>query len=127
MISMRSVRRLIAVVLVLTLAAAVAGTASAKRPPTPSERAAIRSAMLAFIRMEGSPVAQDARVTRIRISTVNARYATAETFAASAGYGVAVLRHRGGTWRVRQFGSDIGCGAAPKKVLQDLLGGCVPI
>jgi hypothetical protein len=118
--------RLPVVLLAFAVAATFVAPALGKRPPTPSERTSIRGAMTAFIQMPDSPVAKDGRVTRIRVSTVNANYATAETFSPSAGYGVAVLRKRGTTWNVRQFGSEIGCDAAPRQVLKDLLGGCVP-
>jgi hypothetical protein len=116
--------RLLAIFTVIAVAAVFASPVLAKRPPTPTERSAIRAAMAAFIEMPGSPAASDNRVTRIRVSTVNARFASAATNSPTAGPAVAILKKRGSTWKVISFGSDTPCSAAPRNALIDLLGEC---
>lgn len=126
--SRRFARAILAVSLVLALSAALAATASAKRPPKPGERSAIRATWAAFLAMPDSPAASDDRITKIWISTANTSYARINLSSPTVGPSTALLRKRPSGWRVSQFGSaDFPCRAAPAKVWRDLFpaGFCV--
>jgi len=111
-------------------AVALLGPAAfAKRPPTLSERTAIRSAIDAFIAKPGSPAASDNRTVSIRVATPGAHYARVNLNSPSAGPSVVLLRLRSGAWRVIAFGSaDFACRLAPAAVWKDLFprGFCIP-
>jgi hypothetical protein len=115
-------------VLAVIVAAGAVVPALASRFPAPSERRAIRAAMTAYINKPGSPAAKANKVVRIRISTVDKRWATAETFAPNVGAGIAILHHIAARWKVVAFGTGgFECGPdGPKAVLKDLIGGCIP-
>ena len=107
------------------LALVLAGPAAASRAPTRAERLAIMRAV------RSSPgVARGVRLSfeRIRISTVDARYAYARTFARTADGGPIgeadwVLHRVEGRWRVAYFGTEVPpCKSAPRAVRRDLLG-----
>src|SRR6266508_6081019 len=120
--------RLLALVLLALLV--VPAVAVASRVPMCSEGKAIRAAMVAFIARPDSPAAKDNKVVKIRVSTVDSWWARADTSSPTVGRATAILHKKSeqGVWKVRAFGSGgFECGTdAPKKVLNDLLGGCVP-
>jgi hypothetical protein len=114
-------------VLVALLAAAVATTApaAAKRRPTSGERTAIVTVVKHFLRFEASRGYRDNRVTTVRVSTANRRWARANTSSPTVGRASAILeltRTKG--WRVRNFGVHrVQCIAeAPRAVKLDLYG-----
>lgn len=109
-----------------SLAFVLAAPGLAKRPPNPSERAGIRAAVEAFVHKQGTPAAKDNRIVRIKVSTVKRVWAAAFVNSPSAGPAVAILKRRAQGWKVVEFGSAIGCDAAPRAVLRDLIGGCEP-
>ncbi len=104
----------------------VVTSAAAARKPTASEGKAIRSAIAGYIAMPNSPAAKDNRVVTISISSLDGRYASARLNSKSAGPADIVLHFSMGTWFVQEFGSSLGCDAAPKAVLADLKVGCTP-
>jgi len=108
--------------LVAAVAAIAVPAAVAKRAPTATEAKAIRAAVKAYIQKPGSPAAPDNRVRRIRVSTVDVRYALVTLNSASAGPSQMGLRKRSSGWKVIAFGSDLGCEFAPAGVVEDLLG-----
>jgi hypothetical protein len=125
--NVRARRHLVLILALVALSLLAAAATLAQRPPTAGERAAIRAAMKAFIDKPDSPAAPDDKVTRIRVSTVNTRWATAGTSSPTAGPADAILKKRGSTWKVVSFGSDTPCSVAPRPVLIDLLGACAQV
>jgi hypothetical protein len=112
--------------LVVTLAAlALAGGAWASRAPTPKERSAIEFAVRFAPTMgRGNKLTFE----KIRVSTVNARFAMAVVSVRSAdgspiGKPTVLLHHDARAWRVVFIGTDAPpCNVAPVKVRADLLG-----
>jgi hypothetical protein len=112
--------------LVVALGALVlAGGASASRAPTPKERAAIEFAVR-FAPMMGR--GNKLTFERIRVSTVNARYALVVVRVRSAdgspvGKPTVLLHRDAQAWRVIFLGTARPpCDVAPAKVRADLLG-----
>jgi len=102
---------------------AAVSEADAARKATAEEGAAIR----ALIRPSIPPQWKTKTVIKVRVSTVNSRYALA-TAGAKRGYEDVVqgalftLRRRSGAWKVLDAGSTgMGC-ALPARVARDLLG-----
>jgi hypothetical protein len=120
-------RRLLALAVLAALGCAVATGASAARRPSAAEARAIRTAAEAFIRKEGTPAAKDNRIIRVVVSTVSPQYARVDVRSKLAGPALMLLRARSDGWKVITFGSGgFGCNLAPRAVLRDLIGGCVP-
>jgi hypothetical protein len=101
----------------------LAGNATASRAPTASEQRAIRTAVERFVEKPGSP-AHGSTLRRIRVSTVDPRYAMAKLRSPEAPVlASAVLERRKGRWRVVTFGvAGFRFNGVPKPVLNDLLG-----
>jgi anthranilate phosphoribosyltransferase len=115
--------RVIALALLVTVLAAPAATA--KRPATSAEKAAVTRAMNAWIRNPRSPAAKNNHVVSVIVSTVNPAYAVAHLQSKTVGPSRALLHHRATGWKVVDFGTGaFPCTDAPKKVLADLLGAC---
>jgi hypothetical protein len=94
---------------------AVSGAALADRGPTPGEAKAIRAASIAAKETAGW------KVIRIRVSTADPRYATAEVHRPKNGVGgLDILRRSPRTWKVVFTGTDFPCSIAPRRVLRDL-------
>jgi hypothetical protein len=104
----------------------LAGSALASRAPTSAESKSIRQAISFFISDPNGPAAKDNKVTKITVSTLDARYAAASLNSKSAGPSEMVLHRSGPGWWVVGFGSSPGCDSAPKSVLDDLKVGCSP-
>lgn len=112
----------------LTVAVAVCAlllvaSAEARRAPTSSERAAIRTAVATYVARADSRAAPDTRVVRIFVSTVDSRYALAKLRSAGAS-ATAILKRRAHGWKVIRFGTGgfVRFGI-PRRVVEDLLGG----
>jgi hypothetical protein len=120
--------KLVRMVALVSLAAALlAGSAIAKRAPTATEKAALTKAATAYVHAHSSPVAKDATIAHVWVSTVNSQYARVDTSSKTVGPGVMLLRLKGTTWKPFEFGTGgFFCGEAPKGVMKDLLGGCIP-
>lgn len=122
--------RITLAVTALVLAGTVAGAAVASRRPSDGEAVAITRAFKTTTKAGLNKLARQFDVVRIRVSTVNSRYATGSFVAKpkyrhifQAGYGVAKRGAAG--WRAIDVGSAIvGCGKVPKAVLKDLRLGC---
>ncbi len=104
----------------------LAGSAAAARKPSAAESKAIRSAVAGYIAMPHSPAAKDNKVVTVRVSKLDARYASVRLNSKSAGPSDLVLHESMGTWFVEEFGSSLDCDAGPKAVLADLGVGCTP-
>jgi hypothetical protein len=114
----------------LLVAALVAGPASASRPATTPQAEFIIQGV------ETSPLTKripksDYEVRRMRVSTVNPRYASAYLQATPGArnkvQSVALLlkQQSSGAWKLLDLDA-ISCNLAPRKVLNDLFGGCIP-
>lgn len=116
--------------LVLTIALVIPAIASAARQPTQAERKAITRVLT------GAKVPLACFPLRVKVSTRNSRYASAEYRSVNAcgmvmGNGVSILKR--GTdqrWRIVETGSDLACngsGRVPPVVMKDLIGArCSP-
>jgi hypothetical protein len=113
-------------------AAVVTGPAFGSRPATTAEAEFIIQAVT------GSPFLKKVppsgyQVRRIRISTVNPRYAAGALVATPGARDkvqsvVLLLRRasaRSGIWRLIDLDA-ISCNLAPRRVLNELFGGCIP-
>ena len=106
--------------LALVLAALAIGA------PTPAQRHAIEQAFTGYVHMPGSPAAKDDKVVSVSVSRLDPRYAVARTQSKTAGPAVMLFHRSLGTWWVVEFGSDLGCDAAPRAVMDELKVGCSP-
>jgi hypothetical protein len=106
----------------LALAALALGLAA----PSPAQRHAIEQAFTGYVHMPGSPAAKDNRIVSISVSKLDAHYAAARLMSKSAGPSVMLFHQSHATWWVVEFGSDLGCDAAPKAVMTELNVGCSP-
>jgi hypothetical protein len=99
-----------------TLSLAFLGApALADRGATPSETKAIRAASIAAKETTGW------KVIRIRVSTADPRYASAEVHHPKTGVGgLDILRRSPRVWKVTFTGTDFPCSIAPRRVLRDL-------
>ena len=120
----RDVGRALVFFVLTALAVASAGVAM-HRPGTPEARA-IRRAVAGYVAMPGSAAAKDNKVVSVAVSTLDSRYASVRLSSNSAGASEMVLHRSVGVWWVVEFGSLLGCAAAPKVVLADLGVGCTP-
>lgn len=118
--------------LAMSLCALIAGScvavpALASRKPTHAEARAITKAFKTTKKAGLGALAKQFNVVRIRISTLDPRYARASFVAKpkfrstfQPGYGVA-KRHANGRWKALDVGSEsVGCGKVPKRVRGDL-------
>ena len=94
--------------------------------PTPAQRHAIEQAFTGYVHMPGSPAAKDDKVVSVSVSRLDPRYAVARTQSKTAGPAVMLFHRSLGTWWVVEFGSDLGCDAAPRAVMDELKVGCSP-
>lgn len=115
-------------VLVLTVLTAlvIVGAGDAMRKPSGAEATAIRGAVAGYVAMPGSAAAKDNKIVSIAVSTLDPRYASARLSSKTVGNADMVLHRSRGSWWVIEFGSSLGCDAAPKTVLADLKIGCTP-
>jgi hypothetical protein len=114
---MNARRRLVPAALVAAGLVLSAGgePALADRGPTAREAKAIRAASIAAKSTAGW------KVIRIRVSTANPRYATAEVHHPKTGVGgLDILRRSPRVWKVIFTGTDFPCSIAPRRVLRDL-------
>ena len=120
--------RRVAAAVVAGLAIAVSGTATASRAPTSAERTTLTREATAYIDQAKDHCCVHglrATVVSIRISTVDAQWATVAVHSKnSAGVAqepaVLVLHRVKGKWDVKIIGeADLGCGV-PKTVRKDL-------
>jgi hypothetical protein len=111
---------------VLAVLAAGGGTAEASRPATRAERAAILKPTMPYVRRNVDPYAlRTLRVTGVRVSTVNRRWARVGLWARKVGRASVLLRltpRRG--WQPRDIGSSFACSEAPRGVIRDLMRFC---
>ncbi len=114
----------------LVTAALLTGPATASKPATTPQAEFIIQGV------ETSPLTKkipkaDYQVRRMRVSTVNPRYASAQIQATPGArnkvQSVAVLlkQQPSGAWKVLDLDA-ISCNLAPRRVLNDLFGGCIP-
>ena len=96
------------------------------RKPGGAEASAIRAAVTSYVAMPGSPAAKDNKIATIAVSTLDPRYASARLSSKTVGNADMVLHRSVGVWWVIEFGSSLGCDAAPNAVLTDLRIGCTP-
>ena len=125
---------LVAGAIATTGTAATEHSRSAKPAEARSITAAVKSSPVAGLRQ----VRSDSNVTRIRVSTKSAWWASANVTAKpsaratfQSGYAVLIRLNRAdrpGPWTVVDAGSSlVACGIAPTSVLENLgLGGCPP-
>jgi hypothetical protein len=125
-----SVRRLVALLPVAAIALAPA-VASAHRPATRAQRAAI---LAAVVRQHQLSSAQ-AACQEVTISTVNSTWAAltwpehlSTACRKVAANGVIIEHYRAHAWHFADIGSDVGCtaGGMPAKVGRDLVPACAP-
>ena len=111
-----------------TAVLAVTATAGAYREPTAAERAQIVKAVHASLGYMPCVATGSCppRIDPIRVSVVEATFATAGISIPKIGSATALVHKKHGTWRVTDLGSaDVGCdGDAPKAVRTDLGLGC---
>ena len=109
---------------------AVAGPAVASKPASTPQAEFIIQGVESSPLTRRIPVA-DYEVRRMRVSTVNPRYASAYLQATPRARNTiqsvtALLRQSpNGSWRLLDLDA-ISCNQAPRKVLNDLFGGCIP-
>lgn len=107
-------RRAATAAAILSLAM-VGAPALADRGPTTSEAKAIRTASIAAKETTGW------KVIRIRVSTTDPRYASAEVHHPKTGVGgLDILKRSPRVWKVTFTGTDFPCSIAPRRVLKDL-------
>lgn len=118
--------RLLACAVALIVAIGAAQEAQASRAPTDAEASAIRAAVERFAARPGPP-APRAKVTRVRVSTVNGRYAIAKVRTGGPAKATAILARNGqGRWRVVTYGTaGFPFKGVPRAVLNDLLGATI--
>jgi hypothetical protein len=125
-----SLRRAAPIGAALVLGALAGAPALASRPASPAQAEFIIQAVETSPLTKRIPVS-DYSVRRIRVSTVNPRYASAMIQANPRARNrvqsvVMLLRQApSGRWRLLDLDA-ISCGLAPRKVLNDLFGGCIP-
>ncbi|HEU0317747.1 MAG TPA: hypothetical protein VFR49_10485 [Solirubrobacteraceae bacterium] len=123
-------RRLTLLVLLVAAMVAAASPALAHRRATHREAAAIGKVVHAYIAKKHSPVARDAKITSVTVSTANRSYALVRLRSHRAGPSKMLMHTKNHKWRV--LGYAVGafhCGLAPAKVFKDLLGNahaCLP-
>ena len=126
----RTVAAIVASGAALATAALVTGPASASKPATTPQAEFIIQGVV------NSPLTRkiprgDYQVRRMRVSTVNPRYAAALIQATPGArnkvQSVAVLlkQQPSGAWKLIDLDA-ISCNEAPRRVLNDLFGGCIP-
>jgi hypothetical protein len=76
--------------------------------------------------MPNSPAAHDNHITKITVSSIDARYAAVRVQSPTVGFAVMVLHRSDPGWWVLEFGSSLGCDTAPAAVMRDLAVGCEP-
>ena len=121
-----------ALALVVVSGALMAGAALGSRPATTAQAEFIIQAATTSPLLKKVP-ANDYQVRRIRISTVNPRYAAgllvATPRARNKVQSVVMLFRRAtprsGSWRLVDLDA-VGCNEAPRRVLNELFGGCLP-
>jgi hypothetical protein len=125
-----SLRRAAPIGAALALGALAGAPALASRPASPAQAEFIIQAVETSPLTKKIPVS-DYSVRRIRVSSVNPRYASAMIQANPKARNrvqsvVTLLRQGpGGKWRLLDLDA-ISCGLAPRRVLNDLFGGCIP-
>jgi hypothetical protein len=126
-------RRLRALAAGLAAAAAIGAAAPpalASRPASPAQAEFIIQAVETSPFTKRIPLA-DYQVRRIRVSTVNPRFASAyiqpTPRARNKVQSVTLLlrQNPSGSWRLLDLDA-ISCNLAPRRVLNDLFGGCIP-
>lgn len=113
-------------ILVALAALVAAAGAGAARKPTAKEAKAIRLTVSSFLVMPSTPAAHDNKIVSIFVSKLDKRFASVRLDSKTAGPSDLVLHFSRGNWWVQEFGSSLGCDAAPKAVLSDLKVGCSP-
>jgi phage tail protein X len=105
----------VAVVAGVLLAAFAAAPGLADRGATAREAKAIRAASIAAKSTAGW------KVIRVRVSTADPRYSTAEVHHPKTGVGgLDILRRSPRAWKVIFTGTDFPCSIAPRRVMRDL-------
>lgn len=121
--------RLAAWIAVLALAAALlVPVASATRRPTAGEARAIRAASQIWLKRHlERAFLRYTKILRVVVSSANHQYARVDILIKQVGYDAMILRATSRGWKVLDFGSGgFGCDVAPRAVMKDLFGGCVP-
>ena len=116
--------RLLAGLALVVAAGALAGVAGAKRAATPVELVGI----LRAIQLGDPDNPFGCTPLRATVSTVNPRYAALKTIhlSRSCGDGAYLLVNHGSRWRIQTEASEWQCSVAPKGVVKDLFGACLP-
>jgi hypothetical protein len=123
-------RRLSLLALLAAALLAAVSPAFAHRHATHREAVAIGKVVHAYIHKKHSPVARDAKITSVTVSTANRSYALVRLRSHKAGPSKMLMHTKNHKWRV--LGYAVGafhCGLAPAKVFKDLLGNahaCLP-
>jgi len=119
-----TVRLLATVALMTALTAALAGVADAKRAATPGEVLG----MLRAIQLSDPDQPLGCIPLAAAVSSVDARYGVVRTIhlSRSCGDGQYLLVEQGTRWRIKTEASEWHCNAAPKGVVKDLFGACLP-
>jgi hypothetical protein len=94
--------------------------------PSAAQRHAIERAFTGYVHQPSSPAAKDNRIVTLSISRLDTHYAAARLNSKTAGPSDMLFHLNRGTWWVVEFGSSLGCDAAPKAVLNELKIGCSP-
>jgi len=117
-------RLLATLALVSALVAALAGAAEAKRAATPAELLG----MLRAIQLSDPENPLGCTPLQATVSTVSPRYSAVRTIhlSRSCGDGAYLLVKQGNRWRIQTEASDWRCSVAPKGVVKDLFGSCLP-
>ena len=121
-------RLAIGILLVALVAGLLAVPAGATRRPSQHEAKAIRAATEAWLKQNLEPAFfRKTHILRIAVSSKDHQYAKVLVLVKDVGYNAMLLRATSKGWKVLDFGSGgITCGLAPRAVLKDLFGGCVP-
>ncbi len=120
-------RRLIPLLLVVALALSVLASSASARRPTLHEKRAIRASAEVWLKQHLEPAFyRKTHVLRIVVSSRNHQYAKVLVLVRDVGFNAMLLRATSRGWKVVDFGSGgFSCGIAPRRVLDELLGGCV--
>jgi hypothetical protein len=108
----------------IALALAFASAVSSARLPTAPEKAALRSAVIQYVREKTAVNPSGVKLSVYRVGTVDRRFARVNVAAPGNDPVLAVLRRTLGRWRVIDFGTEnVGC-ALQLRVRVDLWIAC---
>jgi hypothetical protein len=112
-------RRALLCTIGLLICLALPSMALASRAPSAKEGKAVVAAVAAYVKSPSSHAAQDNKVVRILMSTIDKRFASAALQSVS-GNSVALLEQAGGHWKVVGFSPSQSCSLAGKGIRKEL-------